>query len=465
MNTLEYIQEKKFTSHAELVEDFKNYGIKVNHSPDKKLYLLSTSKTCKYSGNIDKYLSECNGLVMSAPQNETSDWKIKVVPVPTLKGSVSANKIEKFMAHELYNITEVREGTVISLYFFDGEWRMSTARGVNVTNLKWDGMTYKQYFNEVLVEKKINVTKFYNSLNKERAYTLGFKHHARHPFTYNHKFDLWFIHCTVNGAISTINPFTQTTGSASTETKVDIKDASTKLPWIIPSQKLIKNIDLRTGIFRSIQDSLRLFLTDLKENRTPTISFGYILRSKDPSRTKENSNIILESRLMQKIRKLYYHGDFLHFSRHLGITRKQYVIMNSFLNQNNHRGFKALFPQFKPEFTKFKKCFRRLRLHILGLLGIELPKGKDKSTFKTAQTAPLTPTSETKSEDEYVKYQTYAKRILTNLKTIYTFENQKNKTPGGEKILNSDAAINVISTYLLHTNHLPVLASLVGYKN
>ena len=94
------------------------------------------------------------------------------------------------------------------------------------------------------------------------------------------------------------------------------------------------------------------------------IHYGYIFRGSFEE-LGENSNILIESSLMKKIRQLVYnlpHKDELIFNNENIID---YITLRAYLNYSNSKVFIDLFPQYSRYYEKYKNFINELVNRIL----------------------------------------------------------------------------------------------------
>jgi len=311
---------------------YKQY-ILTNHNSEDGRMVLYSSKNTRFNTNAvckdDNHhiWSECNGLVL-----DTKNIKPLVVPPESFRTNVEVDTVNKHLANDLYNLYLVEDGTVINLYYWPplNSWRISTTRCYDVTDSKWCDLTYNEILCDLL-SSVYNTTDvdFYNMLDKDTSYTFGFKHDSMHPFNEN-KTDninkIWFI-----------QSFHKDKVSYEFENKFNIP---TQKEFEFPAG-VVKNTKF---LFNKLDHSYDYYVS------TGNVLYGYILRSKNPSETGSHSNILLESSLLKRIRKLYYHSGFNDHAKEKNYNREIYTIIHSYLNINNRSTFIKLFPQYKNQY-------------------------------------------------------------------------------------------------------------------
>lgn len=370
---------------------------------------------------------QCNGIVIQFYEcrhadipkelfDEHQKIKCRILNIPSsdFNPQRPANIINSYISDELYDVFEANDGTTISIYYdllacdeIDniiavpnddehdehdehnvddkpvepknvknklnvkniGKWILSTKRGLDVERMVWRGSSYGTVIRDLFAVYNFSLDK----LDKNKCYTLGFKHPAFHPFQQpwgwksetsddNDLYDmvkpesqelswikrLWFIQsvCLETNVLSTNDdigiPFQKSVNVSAFET-----------------QKYIQRLD------KNANDSFEKYVSAIKNKDKHTtlekdipILFGYILRSKDPSRTKEYSDIFIESTLMKQIRNNIYNLPFIRnkderVKKTKMFQNLKYIILEAYLDFRRRAGFQLLFPQYVYYFNKY----------------------------------------------------------------------------------------------------------------
>ena len=153
----------------ELIKHITTYESLDDFSKKNNLYIykeknLVLLKYLRNKSNInDKYTSMCRGIIFN---NDT-------FPSKPLCYSFNARIeysefIKKYPISDV-NITEIIDGTMINLYYYN-KWEMSTKSRIKAENSKWlNQKTFKELFEEVISIK-------YDNLNKDYCYSFILVH-------------------------------------------------------------------------------------------------------------------------------------------------------------------------------------------------------------------------------------------------------------------------------------------------
>jgi len=313
---------------------FKN-DIMSSFMPDGRM-IFHTSKNTRFNkihkeklqevskhNKDDELWLECNGLILDC--SDFNNIKPLVIPQCSFISHYDKNIMTKNIYDGLYDIYKIEDGTIINLYYYEkmDSWRISTTRGIDMNNCKFNNISYIEILEEILNKKNIELDQFFESLNKERCYTFNIKHHSIHKFNNINGLNnnMWFIQSV---DISTLETYKE----------LDIDYISE-----IKKQSLIENTDniINKNNEKSVNDYLY----------KKTINLGYILKSKDPTITQTHSNILIESGLMSKIRQLLYNSKFIKIAKEFDIDKEIITVISAYLNINNRLIFIKLFPEYK----------------------------------------------------------------------------------------------------------------------
>lgn len=305
---------------------------------------------------------ECNGLIIDYDRI-TKLFNLLVIPCELFNSQrLAKTEINRFYKENNYTLHKVYDGTIINLYFYKDQWRISTNKAYDATNLIFtDNKTYGDIFDELTQYYK----EFsYDNLVQTKCYTICFKYSNYHLFIENKS--------SINNKLILIQ---------SIDMYVYNKEG-------ILNIKYNDNIGLPiSGLINTEKDSINDIISDLNteitrfkqqghnENYVP--NYGIILRSNNFSKTKNYSNIFIESNLMAKIRNFIYNHNFikkLDFYDKLNtnsvVNKNYYNIINiinlkTFLKGSEINLYIALFPQYKELLNMYNEVLKLLTKHII----------------------------------------------------------------------------------------------------
>jgi hypothetical protein len=340
METLKFITSLTDKTLLSIRSALYNKGILANYNIDGRM-ILYQSKKKRFDTNDIQYspmIDECNGLII-----DTVNLKILAEPPHAFKSNINSHTVSDYLSKDLYDVYLIEDGTIINIYYWPPEnsWIIATNRSYDNTHHKWGSLTYSEIVRELLNYNNINIDDFYNTLNKDVSYTFGIKHASMHPFregTHDPINKLWFVQSSKNGIISYVF---NSAFPIQTQAKLEF-------PYEITTNYLFGN--------------LKYSFDDFIVNGN--VLYGYILRSKNNAITGVHSNILLESRLLQKIRQVYYNSSLNNIIKEHSYDKELYTTIYAFLNSDTHLIYNALFPQFSDTYDKLNNITKTLLEHI-----------------------------------------------------------------------------------------------------
>lgn len=317
----------------QLVAEFAKFEIKMTH--DGKRMLLNAYHTIKGQPK-NTYTQECNGLIL---EMESKKWKPLVVPPRSLRFNIETEKANIFLAQDMYTVYEAQDGTIINLYFYGGDWVISTTRGFHMNDMVWDGnRTFKQIVTGILDTLGLTWQQFTSYLSKTSCYTFGFRHKEIQKFQPAGELSckIWFVQ------------------------SVELDETSPNYLWVndtspiglIAGQKKIAKPMQIQELYRIAVNSLDNYF------KHGEICYGFILRSNNFECTELHSDLFVESKLMQNIKKSWYDNEIVNMCNRLKLSKNLVVCARAFLCQTPH--FIQLFPDFEPLFRWFETAFESL---------------------------------------------------------------------------------------------------------
>jgi hypothetical protein len=309
---------------------------------------------------------------------------------------------------------------------YPSRWVISTARGIEVNTQVFNTVSYQDMFEQSLNNMGLDKEEFYNSLDKNTCYTFGFKHPDMHPFQERKTkpvYKVWFVQSTtIVGAVdntidnAVINKNSKHTtddivDNKNSEHTIDnsVKDKNSKHTTDDVVDNIVDNVvdniidnaidnivdekknkRIYTGIkinrktlwkkipqqiivktqFKNVSviyDFIKTSYNDFIYHKKP-INFGYILIAKDISKFNDNyieySSVLLESILMNYIRKLCY-DLYKRYEKEYISNFTKTMIIHAYLYNVNYDSFRLIFPQFRYEYNKIGNIMKKLVNDIL----------------------------------------------------------------------------------------------------
>jgi hypothetical protein len=279
--------------------------------------------------------SEANGIVI-----DYYTWKVLSYPPAALSFNMSEDTIIKHLESKTYKIYNIDFGTIITLYYYNGKWVISSANGYEIDNKIWIGTrTFRNLVDEIFEKYDIDVSK----LNIHWCYTFGFHHNEYHPFdgAGQPPIRAWFIR-----AVNIVEYNTSFNIVSADNTIVDGK---------IPMQT--ENIELNKlavsnpkGVMANIKDICSKSYVNYINDRRVTPVYGFVLLSANPSLI---ADVLIESDLQKKLRKFICRRP----PNELDPTKRfNWMMINSSIDKIDDKPiFRKMFPQTIAVGEKFDK--------------------------------------------------------------------------------------------------------------
>lgn len=367
MNVSKFLSEKNENDISKLRSFlFKNYiktVIEEHNDDDKDFRIMFIGN--RFKSDFNNPISfECNGIIFKYDR-ELSEFKAVLIPTQLFNNQkLIKSEINKFIVDKSYTIHKVYDGTILNIYYYNNNWRLSTNKAYDSTDLLFiNNKTYMDFFNE-LVEQYKDFS--FDKLDKNKCYSVCFKTKEYHPFIenkYTNNEKIIFIQ-SVN-----INKFNEE----------QVLEINTREDIGFPISEEIENNDLNINkLYKTLNNELNRFKKNNKKADYMPI-YGYILRCSNYKKTKNYSNILLESNLLSKIRNFVYNYnlrknldfyDKLTFTENINVDKSYYdprklINLKVFLKNKDVNLFLSLFPEFKKEFIMYNNFLKFLTKYII----------------------------------------------------------------------------------------------------
>ncbi len=319
-----------------------------------RIMLSNSKKQGAYTKHSQLYY-ECNGIII-----DTTDWKLISTSMPSFNKRIEAKIINDGITNDTYNFYRIIDGTIITLYHYNDKWIISTSNGYDVSNYYWMGnKTYAEVFDDLLTRKYPLFKQNMTNLDKNKCYTLGFRHHNFH-FLKNDPELIWLIKITELTTLSNIQ-----------EDLYDIKIQQ-------PEELSVYTLDGLKNLPQFI-DSLPNAIKGI------SYCYGYILRSGDRNLS---TDYLIQSQLLSTIKQLMYENKIEKSIREK-ITHENREIYNtwkSFLYINTRDNFQSLRPDIRSLFLKMDEFVNNVIFNIIQLIKGNPIVQQNSEIFKSSHT-------------------------------------------------------------------------------
>jgi hypothetical protein len=292
---LEFLAGIEEKSREGLIQRARDSGLWVKTTAGENRALLVRHRTNKGGRTLrPTYLQQCaNGIVV-----DMETMAPLSIPPRSFTFNVRSSHINNYLmaspsrGGNPYEITEAHDGTIVTLYRYGGKWCLSSANGYDISDYTWIGeKTWAQAFVGA-VRGGVPGSEEFVSLDEhgsiqirglpERYYkpsvacwTIGISSPDFHALAEAPR--AWLVHQT----------------DLATGERTDAIEEV--LRWVAPPKA--------GPAFRTLAE----YGADVAEVEGRPISFaGYVFRSRDPARTREYSDFLIEAPRMAVARKLLY---------------------------------------------------------------------------------------------------------------------------------------------------------------
>jgi hypothetical protein len=351
----------------------------INIEPTKSKRIILVCDRASRNHEIE-LASECNGIVI-----DMLTWNILSYPPAALSFNMSADNVKKNLSAGLYKIYKADFGTIVTFYYYNNRWILSTANSYEIDNKIWSGnRPFRDIINEIFNSYKINM----DELDKDWCYSFGFHHNEYHPFNGGGQKPAraWFVRSVNLKKFNDVGEF------------VLSHDNMNKLPLQLEAADLNKNcnenpVEVYSKMIKDCDGSL----INYHNNNQLTPCYGFILISARPDII---ANVLIESKLLMKIRKLICRKPPPDIP-----VNKRFIwwMVNATFNEAEKPVYRSLFPYTKTYGEKLDTTIREIATKVVDV------SQKDNYKFSETQT------------DKIAKYtieKMKEKKIIVNRKPI-----------------------------------------------
>ncbi len=295
------------------------------------LYIKSNTDNVDFSNMM---VNECNGMVLEYQRdNNHGRFVPLVVPTPNFnKNKVSMGQINKYYRSGQYNVYEVLDATIINLYYYDNQWRISTTKGYDVGNYEFaEGLTYLEVFNKIIRDGYHNF--HFDNLPKNHCYSFALRYDQYHLFDETKHI---YSKNIMKSYMYTLRVVDLNKMKSTSEVFVGI-------PYQMPVNiKSAKNVSTLIDYAKHAYNKYMKAYSTNQYRYKPL--YGYILRASHSTVSVGYKNILITSTLFKVIKNGLY--------RNRAATTNE-IIAKMFVSKDKDKN-KVLFQQFTPQFNKLE---------------------------------------------------------------------------------------------------------------
>lgn len=333
---------------AEAVEEDAELALATSRLNSLTMRRVILSLVKKYADYSRELTLQCNGVVLEMPggnaiatNNNQPQWRILSTPSRAFTPTPQMRNIN----FNDYDIIDLKDGTTVTLYYYDSRWNMSSANGFNVADMKRIGT---QTYLEAFISAAESYPDFnFDILDTATSYTIGFRNSNFHPLADLTTPKMWLVQSC------------KWDNSDGGETRAVISTTEDiGLPLQTPSQLIAADIPIHKQIYKYNSTALNNYL----DNKVA--HYGFVLKSRTGA-----PNYILKSTLLTKMESILYNIPKYRGGRNLNETNyMEYVALREYLCYNRSPMFLRLLPQYKSYYQRFDAIFKKLLNKVLFLL-------------------------------------------------------------------------------------------------
>ncbi len=290
---------------------------------------------------------ECNGLIF-----EYNDgWNLLAMPqYGFCTNKISMRKLVDLHSAGYYDVYEVLDATILTLYHYNGKWVMSSTKGYDVGDTEMiKGMTFMEALKDLMDTKYKAFT--FDMLNEDYSYTIALRHSKYHIFDETKH----LANRTKNIPKPGVDMNSYIMIMSVAEPAV-FKYVSKNVPGL-PTQNPITMRE--NSVSQLLNYSRSAYAKYAKAYHLNNFKYkplyGYILRSKNRAVPDEYSTIYIESELFKIVKYgLYKNNEYIRNCDY----NKLVVQMSS--NHERYGQFKIMFQQFKDKFDSLTKALEEV---------------------------------------------------------------------------------------------------------
>ncbi len=296
-------------------------------------------------------VKECNGLVFEYNKK----WKLLAMPPRAFcTNKVSMKKLNDLVVAGNYEIYEVLDATILTLYNFKGKWQVSSTKGYDIGSTEMvQGMSFMEAIEDLMNTKYCSFK--FETLNPEFSYTIALRHSSYHVFDETKHLSNRTKNVPREGV--DMNSYLMVIGVANIKNMTYTTKHVPGLPYQNPIRTKDTNVHALTSYARSAyakyEKAYRLQMFKYKP------LYGYILRAKHRNVPDDYSTIYIESELYRALKVgLYKNNQALREKDH-----KKLVTQMS-MNHDRYEQFRIMFQQFEPTFTQLEDAINMIAVKV-----------------------------------------------------------------------------------------------------
>jgi hypothetical protein len=287
-------------------------------------------------------VKECNGLVFEF----CDGWNLIAMPQYAFcTNKISMRKLVDMHNAGYYDVYEVLDATMLTLYFYNGSWVISSTKGYDVGNTEMvSGMTFMDAIKDLMATKYKAFS--FDVLNPEYSYTIALRHSKYHIFDETKHLANRTKNVPKPGV--DMNSYIMVMAVSDPSTFTFVSKQVSGLPTQNPLSLRDGSVSLLVNYARSAYAKYAKAYQLQNFKYKPL--YGYILRAKHRSVPDEYSTIYIESELYKSIKYGLYKNN-------AAIRNQDYnkLVVQMSANHDRYGQFQIMFQQFNDKFHQLKQ--------------------------------------------------------------------------------------------------------------
>ena len=133
----------------EIIPFINKLDVYFNYEKDKNGNIIRLILRIRKNNNIHPLIYYyCNGTVI-----DTVKWRIMSVPPIAFNKRQTPDLIETYYNQGLYDVLKVIDGTVVTIYYWNCKWNISTSNSYDVSEFYWIGdLNYSEIIYDLFIK-------------------------------------------------------------------------------------------------------------------------------------------------------------------------------------------------------------------------------------------------------------------------------------------------------------------------
>ena len=296
-------------------------------------------------------VKECNGLVFAY----NNGWTLLAMPQPAFcTNKISMKKLNDIFNAGSYDVYEVLDATILTLYYYNDAWRISSTKGYDIGSTEMiDSMTYIDAIHDLMATKYKAFR--LEDLNKNYSYTIALRHSKYHIFDETKHLANRTKNIPRPGVDMNSYIMVMCVADVSNTTYVakQVPGLPCQNPITLKEQNAHTLTNYAKSAYAKYAKAFRL------QNFKYKPLYGYILRANKNSVPDDYYTIYIESELYRSLKIGLYKDN-------QSIRKMDYnrLVIQMSLNHDRYEQFKIMFQQFDSKFQQLEDTINEIACEV-----------------------------------------------------------------------------------------------------